>query len=621
MRLKSVYISEFKNLKDFTVEFDNDSFIDVFVGKNGSGKSNFFEAIIQIFRHWYEYGSDESELYYNYKVVYEIEGQEFTIDFNNNSFSVNGEVKENLNSVLFPENILIYYSGHNEHISSLVNKYQAAFSKKIRTANFNDSRKFIGVGNDYKELLLSVILMQKPSNKSRDFILKKLGVTEVGSEVKMEFVRPAYASSSAFDMEEPNDELLRYWKPEGITKSFLDRLSNCISSAEGNAIRTEGYLSDDKKYVLYFDIEQIKQEFADFTPQDLFRQLDNLKTLGLLDTINIPLKIIGNQDANISYFSDGQFQSVYIYSISELFKDKNCITLLDEPDSFLHPEWQCNFLEQVIEITDEAANSNHVLMSSHSAITLTSMPQRHLNVFEIEDDKVKINSLTKYKALRQLSGNRVVLSESESIMNISTFLKNTTQPVLFTEGVSDEVILEIAWRKLNPEEERPFCIHSAFDRIFLRNLFSRDELRNNHSRRKMFALFDFDDAYDDWKGLNGTIDPQCTPFLGLRKQLRHGNHFAMLLPVPNEGHIKRQVLDENDEPWGRGCDSHLAIELLFYKEELLGDWFSKKRISGGGELIEFTGNKVRFAEEYIPNLETQDFEILRPVFDYLLANI
>ena len=33
MRLKSVYIGEYKNLKGFTLKFDIDSFIDVFVGK------------------------------------------------------------------------------------------------------------------------------------------------------------------------------------------------------------------------------------------------------------------------------------------------------------------------------------------------------------------------------------------------------------------------------------------------------------------------------------------------------------------------------------------------------------------------------------------------------------
>ena len=53
MRLKSVFISSYKNLKDFSISFDSDSFIEVFVGKNGAGKSNFFEALIEIFRHLY----------------------------------------------------------------------------------------------------------------------------------------------------------------------------------------------------------------------------------------------------------------------------------------------------------------------------------------------------------------------------------------------------------------------------------------------------------------------------------------------------------------------------------------------------------------------------------------
>ncbi len=45
MRLQSVYISQYKNLKNFTLNFDGNSFIDVFVGKNGTGKSNLFETM------------------------------------------------------------------------------------------------------------------------------------------------------------------------------------------------------------------------------------------------------------------------------------------------------------------------------------------------------------------------------------------------------------------------------------------------------------------------------------------------------------------------------------------------------------------------------------------------
>ncbi|WP_083915025.1 AAA family ATPase [Alkalispirochaeta alkalica] len=56
MRLKSIHIGDYKNLKDFALNFNTACFIDIFVGKNGSGKSNLFEAIILIFKHLFEFG-------------------------------------------------------------------------------------------------------------------------------------------------------------------------------------------------------------------------------------------------------------------------------------------------------------------------------------------------------------------------------------------------------------------------------------------------------------------------------------------------------------------------------------------------------------------------------------
>lgn len=44
--------------------------------------------------------------------------------------------------------------------------------------------------------------------------------------------RPAYAADSRFDIA-LNDETDRYWQPEGITKTFLDRLHGCINTATG----------------------------------------------------------------------------------------------------------------------------------------------------------------------------------------------------------------------------------------------------------------------------------------------------------------------------------------------------------------------------------------------------
>jgi len=80
MRLKFAYISQYKNLKDFRLLFDGSSFIDVFVGKNGSGKSNLFEALIEIFRHLHEFGKENSEPNFTYGIHYEIEGKDTSIN-------------------------------------------------------------------------------------------------------------------------------------------------------------------------------------------------------------------------------------------------------------------------------------------------------------------------------------------------------------------------------------------------------------------------------------------------------------------------------------------------------------------------------------------------------------
>ena len=72
MRLKSLTISQYKNLRNFSLSFDGSSFIDVIVGKNGSGKSNLFEALLEIFRHLDQLGRPANDISFDYLLTYEI---------------------------------------------------------------------------------------------------------------------------------------------------------------------------------------------------------------------------------------------------------------------------------------------------------------------------------------------------------------------------------------------------------------------------------------------------------------------------------------------------------------------------------------------------------------------
>lgn len=119
MRLKSLFVSNYKNLKNFTLSFDGTSFIDVFVGKNGSGKSNLFEALIEIFRHLDQFGRPANEISFDYLVSYEIEEQETEIEWKAGKLRINkDEDRKTLGQTPFPDNVLIYYSGHNTTVTA-----------------------------------------------------------------------------------------------------------------------------------------------------------------------------------------------------------------------------------------------------------------------------------------------------------------------------------------------------------------------------------------------------------------------------------------------------------------------------------------------------------------------
>jgi predicted ATPase len=631
MRLKSVYISQYKNLKDFTLNFDGNSFIDVFVGKNGTGKSNLFEALIEIFHHLYEYDKDKAELDFNYSIKFEIDGKETKIAWESGKLSINGAKRKTIGKTPLPDNVLAYYSGHNDTVSGLVDKYEEAFRKRIKKADFGETRRFIGIGSEYKNLLLAVLLMQSDTNTARQFICQKLGIEMLGIEIpgttertapvaKVILVRPEYAKASAFDIEN-NDENNRYWKPEGITKDFLGKLTKYSWQPPEGLMVSEGYFPSDDRYILHLDIAKIQQEFADINAQELFRQFDNLKTLGMLEEISIPLQLTGGIDATIAHFSDGQFQSVYIYSIIELFKDRNCITLLDEPDSFLHPEWQFDFLSQVFDITASAAKNNHVLMSSHSASTITTAPESVLNLFELDGNNVTVTKVNKVDVIKSLSAGLIVFSESEARLNIYHVLRNITGPVLFTEGITDEMILETAWSKLYPTEERNFEIQNAFSCGFLRNLMKDNTLYQNHPNRTFFSLFDFDEAYNDWNQLGQ--DVQTDPCQCLVKKRNNHESYALLLPVPADGQIRQQVINPHNSG-NYGCRSLLTIELLFHGADGLdNDSYFRVDTERTDGFIKFVsdGQKVTFAKDIVPTLDSACFEVFRPIFEFIRSKI
>lgn len=631
MRLKSLFVSNYKNLKNFTLSFDGTSFIDVFVGKNGSGKSNLFEALIEIFRHLDQFGRPANEISFDYLVSYEIEGQESEIEWKAGKLRINkDEDRKTLGQTPFPDNVLIYYSGHNTTVTDLIANYEEKFRGRIKGANLEDSRRFLGIGQEYKALLLAVLLVQPSDSRAHTFIRQKLKIDRLGTTkpgtadvsepvLRVDLQRPDYARGSdkgKYDIDNV-DAASRYWRPLGITKDFLGILSDCVWDNTEELTVTEGYFPTEDRYILYLSISKLQEKFAGKW-QELFRQFDNLKTLGMLGGVSVPLRLASGIEASISHFSDGQFQSVYIYSIVELFKDRNCLILLDEPDAFLHPEWQFEFLRQVSDITDAAATRSHVLMSSHSAVTLISHEKKRVNLFDIYESNVACSTTSRDYAINKLSSNLIKYKEDEQILSILRNIRIEGLPVFFTEGSTDPDILKEAWRKLY-DEPIPFIPIYAFCCDYLRRALQDNRIINEMGNRPLFGIFDFDEAYNEWNYLNqkDTWALQCDdPYLGLRTENATEDVHAFILPVPRIAKVEAQVMKTPGSKDHFAHQSIMGIEHLFYGDQT-EQYFETKQLPGGGEIIVFSGNKTRFARDVVPTLDAASFEVLRPIFEFI----
>ena len=629
MRLRSAWISQYKNLRDFSIGFEGDGFIDIFVGKNGSGKSNFLEALIEIFDHLYESqrdgGRGSTGDCFSYRLSYEIDGDRMDIDWTNGNpgaMVVNYQPASRTRlTQRLPDNVLVYYSGQNDNVAALVARYEDRYRRNLRRADATMIPRFVGIGPACKKLLIVVLMLLPETSLARQYLCQKLGILGNRRTVRIALKRPYFAAAGDHD---PFEEAQRFWGAQGPVRAFLDQLLGCI---EGEFTPGSIYNREVDRYVLDCNLDILREGMGADASETLFRSFDALRIVGMLDDIGIAITLEGLEVSELNHFSDGQFQSVYVFAVSELFKQRNCLTLLDEPDAFLHPEWQFNFLDQISAISAEAAQTNHILLSSHSASTVAAQCDNRIRLFSSSAGGVTTDQPDKSTIVRSLSAGLITFSETEASLNIEQFLSNTTRSVLFTEGVTDAEIVKTAWQKLYPAVSPPVEIAQCFDCGHLRKQMGRQELYHGNPGRTFFALFDFDNAYGDWAAvgkvkqahiLNGNLEENDVS-KGLACKSDNQPGYALMLPIPAGLSVRNQVCNAAT---GRtfGDHSSFTIELLFHDVPGLEDHFAVDPEHPAG-WRRFIGNKVQFAQQVVPGLDAQHFEPFRPIFDFIQAKI
>lgn len=291
------------------------------------------------------------------------------------------------------------------------------------------------------------------------------------------------------------------------------------------------------------------------------------------------------------------------------------LILFDEPDAHLHPSLTQLFLD-VIEDVLVKEQKVKVILTTHSPSTVALAPEDSIYCMNRElGYPVKEN---KNNAVKKLSNGLASVTFDEGSLGIRYNLQNTTKHIVFTEGITDRIIIEIAWSKVYDDVEMPFFVQECYSASVLRNLFLNGEgskgIFNQYSDRKLIALFDFDkEGYENWNR-GGDFkhfeeeDPSKCLTISNKK-----NGYMMLLPVSNKEPIKSLAKIDNNETLKN--KSKLTIESLFLNVPNLKETlFVQEPVVGGGSIYVFTGKKIKFTEK-IKNLEKDYFNEFIPLFE------
>lgn len=461
--------------------------------------------------------------------------------------------------------------------------------------------------------------------KELEFAFKKENEGFYGF-LKSSVVDKSIFSITPNDFESPNlflEDIANEEKEYQFTKTnnSLDKLNAIDWNEKTNYLEKDEFI---KKFGLS-PIEQIDEVLNEYDCNGYFLTTNKFQAQLGLDKAQMQIQINLKQKeagytTTFDQLSSGEKTLIALSLLIYKSRKKRIIPrvlLLDEVDSSLHP----SMIKRLLNVIQELFIKRQgllVILATHSPTTVALSPDDSIFIIT-KNGSEKITKQEKAVAINILTEGFATINTENTNLSIEYNISQTKLPVLFTEGITDKIIIETAWKKINGLKKMPFYVQNCFDASFLANLFRRgydaqDGIFISHSDRILIALFDFDyEGYNAWNSLSKLSQIiESEPTKSLTKQNPEKNAFAILLPVSNNAEITKQVIKSGLETYEN--ESALQIELLFYGVSGLEKYFSKESTRGGGEIISFKGKKRDFANALI-KLKPTDFDNLKPLFD------
>lgn len=399
MKLRKLEISEFKNLRNFTIEFEQ-TLTTVLLGQNGTGKSNLLEALIIIFR---DLDLGDNPLF-KYKLDYECRGNEIHIDADparpNKRQQVQITVRvrdEMLRAIPYsqfhgdseryylPSYVFGYYSGPSNRMEKHFDKHQDRFYRALLRGEERPLRPLLYARPEHSQFaLLSFFTeeeqyLQEGEQSIREFLYELLGIQELASVL--------------FIMREPrppwNKRLgdPRFWHARGAVSQLLAYLYEIALAPMRLKVRiTPEFASTTTLEHLYLylrSVNDLKKLAAHYeSQQEFFKALESTYISKILSEVRIRLQR-RNADGSLTFrdLSEGEQQLLMVLGLLRFTKEDEALFLLDEPDTHLNPAWSVQYLEFMRRVVGDQPTS-HVIMCTHNPLVISSLKREEVRIMQ-----------------------------------------------------------------------------------------------------------------------------------------------------------------------------------------------------------------------------------------------
>jgi predicted ATPase len=399
MRLDRLSIPNYRNLRSFEIDFDENQPTTVLIGRNGLGKSNLIEAIVEIFREL-ELGSAPS---FPYQLQYMCREHTIRLDADparssrrlditiDGTSLTQSAFQRDLDTYL-PNYVFAYYSGWSSRLERHFDRPTRRHYDRILKSPDRELplRRLFFCRKEYSQLVLLAFFLA-PVDSARKLLENYLGIKRFDSALFV-LKRPWWGGKGTPNKMQLAEGDPRFWYARGAFKGFLDRLWGRALAPIRNTevverdVRRQGERTERLYLFIKNEAELAGLKEEDEGSKTLFGYLESLFLCDLIDEVRVTVERTDGTHIKFTQMSEGEQQLMTVLGLLLFTQNDESLYLLDEPDTHLNPVWTYDYLKLLQE--NIRAEKGQLIIATHNPLMIGSLHKNQVRILAQEDNRI-----------------------------------------------------------------------------------------------------------------------------------------------------------------------------------------------------------------------------------------